>query len=337
MQADTINNQVSGLASNMPKVSVIVPVFGVEQYIERCARSLFEQTLDDIEYIFIDDCTTDKSIDVLKEVLKEYPSRMNLVKIHRMKSNSGQAAVREWGIRHSSGEYVIHCDADDWVDKNLYEYLYAIAKKEDADMAVCDYTLWQSENKHSRIKCCNHSDKQGFFEDLVNQKESWSLWNKLVHHRCCRDNSIRYPQGAMGEDAVLVLQYVTHINRLAYCDNSCYYYYQNPDSITNSHSKKHIYKRFKASVLNAELLLSLFIDYNAYDKYSLQIEKLLFNKKNLLLPLVPDKKMFYEWKNTFRYLNYKILLNPKVSITERIRHLAILLHLAKIVKPKLIL
>ena len=81
----------------MPKVSVIVPVYGVEKYMERCARSLFEQTLDDIEYLFIDDCTPDRSIEILQQVLEEYPHRKPQVTIHRMEQNSGQAAVRKWG------------------------------------------------------------------------------------------------------------------------------------------------------------------------------------------------------------------------------------------------
>ena len=86
----------------MPKVSVIIPVYGVEKYIERCARSLFEQTLDDIEYLFIDDCTPDRSIEVLKSILEEYPNRKEQVIIHRMEQNSGQAAVRKWGSRFVS-------------------------------------------------------------------------------------------------------------------------------------------------------------------------------------------------------------------------------------------
>ena len=106
---------------NMPKVSIIIPVYGVEKYIERCARSLFEQTLDDIEYLFIDDCTPDKSVEILKRVLEEYPHRKSQVVIHRMEQNSGQAKVREWGMQNATGEYVIHCDSDDWVDIHMYE------------------------------------------------------------------------------------------------------------------------------------------------------------------------------------------------------------------------
>ena len=100
----------------MPKVSVIIPVYGVEKYIEKCARSLFEQTLDDIEYLFVDDCTPDKSVDILKHILEEYPHRKSQVVIHRMEQNSGQAVVREWGVKNAKGDFIIHCDSDDWVD-----------------------------------------------------------------------------------------------------------------------------------------------------------------------------------------------------------------------------
>ena len=86
----------------MPKVSIIIPVYGVEKYIERCARSLFEQTLDDIEYLFIDDSTPDRSIDILKRVLENYSHRKSQVNIHRREQNSGQAIVRNWGMQNAT-------------------------------------------------------------------------------------------------------------------------------------------------------------------------------------------------------------------------------------------
>ena len=122
----------------MPKISVIVPVYNVEKYIERCARSLFEQTLEDIEYLFIDDCTQDRSIDILLQVLEEYPNRKQQVLIHHMARNSGQAIVRKWGMMNASGEYVIHCDSDDWVDNELYYLMYDKAISEQLDVVICD-------------------------------------------------------------------------------------------------------------------------------------------------------------------------------------------------------
>ena len=125
----------------MPKVSIIIPVYGVEKYIERCSRSLFEQTLDDLEYLFIDDCTPDKSIDVLKNILEEYPNRKNQVVIHRMDQNSGQAIVRRWGMLNATGKYVTHCDSDDWIDVRMYEAMYNKAITNNADVVVCDYEI----------------------------------------------------------------------------------------------------------------------------------------------------------------------------------------------------
>ena len=135
----------------MPKVSIIIPVYGVEKYIERCARSLFEQTLDDIEYLFIDDSTPDRSIDILKRVLENYPHRKSQVNIHRMEQNSGQAIVRNWGMQNATGEYVIHCDSDDWVDTDMYRAMYEEAKDKNADVVVCDYDMTDGVSNLSLI------------------------------------------------------------------------------------------------------------------------------------------------------------------------------------------
>ena len=99
-----------------PKVSIIVPIYRVEEYIERCAESLFAQTFDDIEYIFVDDCSPDKSVEILQRTLEKYPHRKRLTRIERLSSNSGQAAVRRQGIQLASGDYTVHCDSDDWMD-----------------------------------------------------------------------------------------------------------------------------------------------------------------------------------------------------------------------------
>jgi glycosyltransferase involved in cell wall biosynthesis len=89
----------------MPKVTVIIPIYGVEKYIERCATSLFKQTLDDIEYIFIDDCSPDNSVNILKQVLEKYPHRQKQTTIYSMPTNSGLAAVRRHGINSAGGVY----------------------------------------------------------------------------------------------------------------------------------------------------------------------------------------------------------------------------------------
>ena len=120
----------------VPKVTVIVPVYNVEKYIKRCAKSLFEQTIDSLEILFIDDCGLDNSVEIIKETLKSYKNRNSLTRIINLPSNGGVASVRRQGIIEATGQYVIHCDGDDWVDLDLYERMYNKAIKENADVVM---------------------------------------------------------------------------------------------------------------------------------------------------------------------------------------------------------
>ena len=122
-----------------PKVSIVIPVYNVEKYIERCVRTLFAQTLDDLEYIFVDDCSPDNSIDVMLKVLEEYPVRKPQVKLIRHEINQGVSQSRQDGVEAATGEYIIHCDPDDWVELDMYEQLYTKAKETNADLVLCDY------------------------------------------------------------------------------------------------------------------------------------------------------------------------------------------------------
>ena len=120
------------------KISVCIPVYGVDNYIEQCARSLFEQTMQEgIEFIFVNDCTPDRSIEILKQVLEEYPRRKDQVKILHHDQNKGLVAARNTALQIARGDYIIHCDPDDWVELDMYETMYNEAVKNDADMVYC--------------------------------------------------------------------------------------------------------------------------------------------------------------------------------------------------------
>lgn len=112
------------------KVSIIVPIYGVEKYIERCARSLFEQSFKDIEYIFVNDCTTDASMSILASVIRDYPGYN--IHIINKKTNEGLPQARKTGVIASTGEYIMHVDSDDWLEPKAIEklYLMAIEKKQ---------------------------------------------------------------------------------------------------------------------------------------------------------------------------------------------------------------
>lgn len=307
----------------MSKVSVIIPVYGVEKYIERCVRSLFEQTLDDIEYLFIDDCTPDRSIDILKQVLEEYPHRKCQVVIHRMEQNSGQAKVREWGMRNATGEYVIHCDSDDWVAMDMYRLMYDEAKRIDADIVMCGYKVTDgqtvfSEYYHQQI------DKTKLVSSLLTLHEAWSVWNKMCK-RTLYDNDIVYPSLAMGEDMVLTTQLVLRAQRIGIIDKALYNYFYNPNSITKIRSESSRYKHWKDSVENAKTVISIFQTKGLEDKYANELGYLKFLQKNLAGDLARKKKYSKEWLEMFRDINRKAFFNPYISNSRKLNFLVKLL------------
>ena len=179
----------------MPKVSVIIPVYGVEKYIERCARSLFEQTLDDIEYIFVDDCSPDRSIAILENIIKEYQPRLNKehknVRIEKMSQNSGLPNVRRYGIKLATSDYIAHCDSDDWVELDMYQQMYNKAIEEDADVVVCDYVVTNGTSVIKTINACHAKSPGQLIEKCLFQRDPWSLWNKLFKRKAYYN--IEYP------------------------------------------------------------------------------------------------------------------------------------------------
>ena len=162
------------------KVSVCIPVYGVEKYIERCARSLFEQTMrEGIEFIFVNDCTPDKSIEILERVLSEYPHRKAQTEIIHHEKNSGLVAARKTGLAHASGEYIIHCDSDDWVELDMYEKMYLAAKENDADMVYCDYIREMPDSRKEIRSGGTTQNANELICEFLSRKTVWYLWNRM--------------------------------------------------------------------------------------------------------------------------------------------------------------
>lgn len=162
----------------MPKISIIVSVYGTEQYIERCVRSLFEQTLDDIEYIFIDDCSPDRSIEILNRVLVEYPYRREHVKIHSMSRNCGPIS-RFYGLNLATGDYIFYCDSDDWVEKDTCQACYSMAEADSLDVVFFDFDVTNGI-VHKIIKRQPAiQNKKLLLSQLISGRLMGSLWGGI--------------------------------------------------------------------------------------------------------------------------------------------------------------
>jgi len=300
----------------MPKVSVIVPVYGVEKYIERCARSLFEQTLDDIEYLFVDDCTPDQSIEILKQVLADYPQRSPQVTIHRMAHNSGQAKVREWGIRNATGDFVIHCDSDDWVDRDMYRLLYEKAMESGADMVVCDYYEAYEDHQQQGIGC-RSLEREQLIKNFCTLRCPWAVWNKLIKTALFRDEHLVFPQGNMGEDMALLMQIVLKTDKVAYIPKPLYYYFCNPLSITQTYTEEVVCEKYKQLKRNAELLFAVFDKAGLTHQYRKELLYVKYEVRWCLWPITKSKAYRKLWRQTYPELFPAILFSPYIEAKQK--------------------
>lgn len=304
----------------MTKISVIIPVYKTESYIERCARSLFEQTLDDIEYIFVDDCTPDHSIDVLRNVIRDYPNRSNII-IHRMQKNSGQAEVRKWGIQHATGEYTIHCDSDDWVDTSAYKLLYEKAKESDCDIVFHDYYIYKDNTPHYKSTCGFNNPKEKLVTDILQARMKASLWMALIKRSIFDDNRFSYPKGDMTEDFTIILQAIVISNKISHISSGLYYYCYNNQSISHKITREACLKRFQDCVSNTDLL-QVFLEKVSVD-YSEELDVRKLDTINQLLPAVYKREYLRLWKSKYPRLTLRLLHSKLLNLSEKIKILMI--------------
>ena len=170
------------------KVSVIIPVYKVEKFITRCADSLLAQTLQDIELIFVDDASPDGSMDLLQSCIDRYPDRKRTVKIMRHGKNKGLPASRNTGLGIASGEYIFHCDSDDFAEPDMLEVLYRTAIEKEADIVWCDWYLSFKHNERYMTQPDYPSPLEAL-KGMLGGAMKFTVWNKLVKRSLYTDNA----------------------------------------------------------------------------------------------------------------------------------------------------
>ena len=212
------------------KISIIVPVYNVEKYLKECIESILSQTYKNIEIILIDDGSTDNSGKICDEYLKK-DSRVKV--IH--KENGGLSDARNTGIEIASGKYIGFVDSDDYIAKDMYDFLYQNIKRENAEISGCNRFLVY-ENKieiYGKKECYEVMDSQRAIEMLCTIGYiGVSAYTKLYEAKLFKD--IRYPKGKINEDMYTTYKLFDKANRIVYDATPKYYYRQRSGSITNS-------------------------------------------------------------------------------------------------------
>lgn len=316
-------------------VSVIIPIYNVSKHIEKCLISLFSQTLKDIEFIIVDDCSIDNSLEIIHNIINNYPSKRNLVKIIKHPVNLGVSSARNTALLYSSKKYVGFVDADDWLEKDMYTSMYEASVSNDIDFLWTDY---YENYKHKQIRKTQlfNDDRILLIEEMLGENMIGAMWNKLIKKDLFISNNVKFSEGNnMCEDLRVCIELLYYSKRRKYLPMSFYHYYK-PEygSLSmNIVRSKHLHQGWVNNILGIQdFLESRSCKFN---KRKLNHMKLAC-KNNLLLSSTSLKDL-RNWASIFNEANVDILsskapMQSKILAYASYKNISILVSLILILK-----
>lgn len=245
----------------MKKVSVIVPVYNVEQYLRKCLDSLVNQTLDNLEVIVVNDGSPDNSQNIIDEYEKKYPS---LVKGYK-KENGGLSSARNEGLKYATGEYISFVDSDDYLELNALQLMYSKAKEKGYDFVACDLR-YVYPNKNIVVSCNLNNDIENFDEirkSMINIYPTAcnKIYNKKIFEK------IKFKTGVWYEDVEFTYRMYSIIDKIGVVKKPLYNYLQRENTITKIFNDK-----IFDYISNWDGIIKFYKENKKYSKYRLELE-----------------------------------------------------------------
>lgn len=251
------------------KVSVIVPVYAVEKYIEQCAVSLFEQTYGNIEYIFVDDCSPDCSVEILRSVVERYPQRKSQVKILSLPENRGSGYARKVALEQASGEYVTFVDSDDFVDAKMVKKFVLKAQATKADVIDANYAFYSDEKVGETVWHATCTLQTHLKKILLQNTVSHQIWARLIRRQFLIEHNIGFQQGIdQGEDYSIVARMMLFARWCSIDDVVYFYRTDRVGTFTNHTTERNIISYLKAN----GVVVSYFKEYDTQRTYQFPLE-----------------------------------------------------------------
>lgn len=219
----------------MKKISIIVPVYNVEKYLEKCLQSLVRQTLEDIEILIINDGSKDNSQDIIDKFQKEFPQKIKAF----AKPNGGLSDARNYGLDRADAEFVAFVDSDDYISETMMEEMYHLAEKHDAQMVICNL---QKVDEHGKVT--QKLTQIPNMPEKIDLKKNFSVFSDLSYFACNKlfhtdlFQNKRFKKGIHYEDIQLIPQLLLECETIAQTQNYHYQYLERTDSITKTHTEK---------------------------------------------------------------------------------------------------
>ncbi len=265
----------------MVKVSVIVPVYNAEKYLEKCLQSLVCQTLQEAETILVNDGSTDRSKDILNEYAEKFPQKIKVVHTQ----NGGQGAARNLAIRHASGEYLAFIDSDDYADLSFLEKTVKKAEETKADMVVCEH--YEVKNGKKRLKKFKDysSNREMFIDALV------SPWIKLIKRSVYIESGVSFPEGYIYEDTAWFANLLPSVSNFAVLHEPLVYHVVQKNSTMTKKQEERTENIFPVM----DCVLEYYEKRNLTEKYQAEIEyfftRILFMSSLRRVAKVTDAKL----------------------------------------------
>jgi len=301
-------------------VSIIVPVYNVEQYLKKCLDSLVNQTLENIEIIAVNDASPDNCLSILKEYKESYPDKFSYID---SPINLRQGGAKNLGIEAARGKYIAFVDSDDWVDLDMYRQLYEKAVTSNSEIVDADFFRVEDGKLYSRI---SNSNDQICILDNVKRRSlilnSGYMWTKIYLKKLWLDNNIRFPEHTFFEDFEIALLPLMYANKLEKINKPLYYYYIRKSStmhdidsysdrlLTSINAMLHLKERNFYNIYKEE------IDFRIIGSYASLLPDYLFNSKKL--PLNEMRQMRKTVKQIMPFYKKNKYYKTKIQLKNRI-------------------
>ena len=326
-----------------PIVSIIVPIYNVEKYIEECILSIINQTFKKIEIILVNDGANDKS---MERIEKYIISDKRIKVINQL--NSGLSVARNNGLKIATGKYILFVDSDDYIDKNMIKIMYNAAENENLDIVMCGYNRIVNnviQNVDSPLKNDHIYCKEEIEELIYKAHESKFIWfvcRNLYRKKMLTENSIRFMEDIkFGEDSIFNLYAYYYAKRVMCVGKYLYNYRCNPNSLTQKKYKPYLYENI---IKQVQAKLNFYKKFNLENKYKNDFNEYLLSHTlimliNNLYNSKSDNKIDKIWgiieqkniKMTIRNVSIKDIINFKSSTGVKIKILLFKINMIKVI------
>lgn len=314
--------------NHLPTISILIPVYNVEQYIKRCIASVMAQTYTGkMECILVDDCGTDKSVIVAEQLTAGYKGNIEFSIIHH-EHNRGLAAARNTAVDAALGDFVMHVDSDDWIEPNMIERLVLTQQETGADIVSCN-AVAHFETKDVVLEEPCYLSKDEMMRRIIQMTLDHVIWRRLIRTSIYKDNGIKAYEGInMGEDYYTLPRLLFYADSFAKCDEVLYHYNcLNAQSYMKSHRKEIFsFQKYKSDRDSIDILIDFFAQHDTTLLDELYIIKATFiykqfspaiqmRNKEAYMQICSDwRRIDKRYKQMSAFRNYMLTFSYKLSV-----------------------